>query len=908
MTDRLHKCWLVAAAGLFLVAVSACTSGDGGVRGDLPIAASTDGGDTGTGDGTEGGGEPVQGGNSGPLGGRAKYEGDAAGKYTSGELNAAFRYFSAAVTLIADFRDESIQGVVTDGRDTVTDEQIFRHLRLEPAAMPADDTDSFRDGVVGVVNGNIFTGNWSGRFAGEGTSSTGLRSSVDGTFQAARIDELRESLTGTFSGDYRGYTNRTVTALNDLSVTMKSRLAYSIGRAAQTDGVYTGDAAGTGGSDTGATVWNTGVSQSSENSNSEEAAVANWAVNARYEGDDLVFDRINLLAASPTTLTTSGEPEAPDYRGAISSIWPGWKGVEHLQVDSSKFWNYSILVADIDDNDDTGYLAGGIWASLPDLDNPADVRRPLFAAAAGGNDPFEGGNIAPLKGRAGYQGRAIGLYASTSASPAFRYFGADVRLTADFSHNRIDGVVMDGKDTATDELLFAELALRDADLPTEGTASFGSFVAGVLNGWRVYGDWAGQFLGNGASPTDLPGSIAGTFGAQSYDAGGNLRESLVGIFGAYEDLTRQLSGHEFAAGDITVEPGDSDEHGNVVMSCPADGPACAVTVRADGTAFYDRNGGVPTFVFTLPDAPVVELDGAVHVGAGVAPPAGQLAAGGTRNGVAVSTGRVQDGVGSEDLLAYLREHVSKTRPGLETFAVRPVVRVAEGTGAEFVEYTKRAVQLINTALPYEQRILFSRNPAPALSVYQDVPDGQIFVDFTPWEDWNDPARVRGGTWRNSRRTHRYDDEAQQWEVLERRASHIWIDSESRLGAWALNADTGRWERTVLESRVEDTDTVVKSSSDDAVVRTVASTLLQGLGLVTAVDATSFPDSLLNFTDVRQRTVELSTGGTFRFNERVYVPGHILYPLDREALLAAYGRLPPGTLPDDLSAGEPWNVG
>ena len=305
-------------------------------------------------------------------------------------------------------------------------------------------------------------------------------------------------------------------------------------------------------------------------------------------------------------------------------------------------------------------------------------------------------------------------------------------------------------------------------------------------------------------------------------------------------------------------------------------------------------------MFTLPDAPVVELDGAVHVGADVAPPAAQLAAGGTRNGVSVSTGRVQDGVGSEDILAYLREHVSKTRPGLETFAVRPVVRVAEGTGAEFVEYTKRAVQLINTALPYEKRILFSRNPAPALSVYQDVPDGQIFVDFTPWEEWNDPARGRGGTRRNSRRTHRYDDEAQQWEVLERRTSHIWIDSEYRRSAWVRNPDTGSWERTVLESRVEDTDTLVKSSSDDAVVRTVARTLLQGLGLVTAVDATTFPESILNLTDVRQRTVELSTGRTFRFNERVYVPGHILYPLDREALLAAYGRLQPGTLPADLS--------
>ena len=46
---------------------------------------------------------------------------------------------------------------------------------------------------------------------------------------------------------------------------------------------------------------------------------------------------------------------------------------------------------------------------------------------------------------------------------------------------------------------------------------------------------------------------------------------------------------------------------------------------------------------------------------------------------------------------------------------------------------------------------------------------------------------------------------------------------------------------------------------------------------------------------------MAKGGSFQFNERVYLPGHILYPIDREALLAAYGRLQPGTLPEDLSA-------
>ena len=53
-------------------------------------------------------------------------------------------------------------------------------------------------------------------------------------------------------------------------------------------------------------------------------------------------------------------------------------------------------------------------------------------------------------------------------------------------------------------------------------------------------------------------------------------------------------GHGLSAGEITVAPGASRELGNVVVSCPAGGAACVVTVAADGTASYERTGGVPT--------------------------------------------------------------------------------------------------------------------------------------------------------------------------------------------------------------------------------------------------------------------------------------------------------------------------
>lgn len=53
-------------------------------------------------------------------------------------------------------------------------------------------------------------------------------------------------------------------------------------------------------------------------------------------------------------------------------------------------------------------------------------------------------------------------------------------------------------------------------------------------------------------------------------------------------------GHGLSAGDISVAAGQSMEHGNVVISCPAGGPACDINVAADGTASYARAGGMPT--------------------------------------------------------------------------------------------------------------------------------------------------------------------------------------------------------------------------------------------------------------------------------------------------------------------------
>ena len=52
-------------------------------------------------------------------------------------------------------------------------------------------------------------------------------------------------------------------------------------------------------------------------------------------------------------------------------------------------------------------------------------------------------------------------------------------------------------------------------------------------------------------------------------------------------------GHGLTVGEITVPPGQSMEHGNVVVSCPAGGQACVLNAAADGSASYERMGGMP---------------------------------------------------------------------------------------------------------------------------------------------------------------------------------------------------------------------------------------------------------------------------------------------------------------------------
>ena len=319
------------------------------------------------------------------------------------------------------------------------------------------------------------------------------------------------------------FKSRMIAVLNGLPESARDRVAAEMGQAAGKKLVFTHSSR---------VEWNASVTQSSRNwrqgRRTRRRIRENRIIDARYEGAHLVFDFKN--PASRVRGTTARPPAAPGYRTGITQVpgLVGWQGVEHFLINRARGWYYSILLSDIENNDDTDYLALGVWFWLGNLDNLDDRRRPHATAVVSGSDPFEVGHIGSLKGRMTYQGHAVGVYAAKQTTPAFRYFRADVRLTADFKGRQVWGVIMNGTDTATGEPVFGKVELKSTRIPTK--ALFESSVAGSVDGATLGGTWGGRFFGNGALSTDAPGSVAGTFGARSGEDG---KVALIGSIAAY---------------------------------------------------------------------------------------------------------------------------------------------------------------------------------------------------------------------------------------------------------------------------------------------------------------------------------------------------------------------------------------
>ena len=389
------------------------------------------------------------------------------------------------------------------------------------------------------------------------------------------------------------------------------------------------------------------------------------------------------------------------------------------------------------------------------------------------------------------------------------------------------------------DVAFSEVESRDAqrtlpdfgfeDLRTLADGTFWGGAAGVLNG---------AFLGTGQE------EVAGAF---SHNA-----TYVVGSFGARR-----------VPGDLTLEENE----------------------------------------FSATQAPIVNFEGSWHVGADIAPAADQLTAGIDYNGVAVSSGRMQDGESADRVIGYLETHVGGGQsqagagftfgsgiPGLPTFPDRPIVRIAEGTSDKFASFARRAVEHINTALPYDERIVLGNDPAPPLTAIADIPDGQLFIDFAPSaEDWNlANSNYRPGAVGIAEfdAFQEFNHQAQRREYRRMRASHVWFDAERILNeAWVLNPDTQIYEKVVLDAPV--VDPVYRVYPDEDVFSIMVHELLHALGFPGHNPYAQFSDSIM------------------RDNYVLVIDS--LPEIDGDALLAAYDRFEPGTLPEGLSAETlgPW---
>ena len=266
-------------------------------------------------------------------------------------------------------------------------------------------------------------------------------------------------------------------------------------------------------------------------------------------------------------------------------------------------------------------------------------------------------------------------------------------------------------------------------------------------------------------------------------------------------------------------------------------------------------------------APIVALGDAIHVGPDVAPEADALPETTVHGDARIAYGSVQDGIGAAELIAYLEADAASLRdeqtgdgmavdliPGgllLRFIDTPPTVYVADRTPPALIDETVRAVQAINAALPKDWQLRFSRDPATADNI--GSPEGKILVRFALQIEW-----PRGFV------------------------SPTGKDVGLAIPSFAF-VETGDPEAPISVEIVAGR-VFVDHTQTEGIERlgVIAHEIIHLLGR-THVDARRFP-----------RTIMVD-GGSEELTE------HILHALDREALLAVYGRLEPGTVPGEYAA-------
>ena len=192
-------------------------------------------------------------------------------------------------------------------------------------------------------------------------------------------------------------------------------------------------------------------------------------------------------------------------------------------------------------------------------------------------------------------------------------------------------------------------------------------------------------------------------GSASYDKTGGMPSVA-----AARDSQSLPAGHGLTAGQFTVPAGASEEHGNVVISCPAGGPDCVITVSADGFASYDKTGGMPTVVEVLMPGP------------------GLLAS--DASPVVAST--------DADTLEELRDDSTNVFPALNAMLYRATTQGSEGTSLS-TDFAVESIQE-NTTGGYVIRYTLDGTPGELTITDADLRRTDVYrvvVDGTTFDFW-----------------------------------------------------------------------------------------------------------------------------------------------------------------------------
>ena len=269
------------------------------------------------------------------------------------------------------------------------------------------------------------------------------------------------------------------------------------------------------------------------------------------------------------------------------------------------------------------------------------------------------------------------------------------------------------------------------------------------------------------------------------------------------------------------------------------------------------------------NSPILYADRYLHVGADVAPPPDNLQHSARHGDITVSHGTLADGIGADHLIAYLSDDASRNDnhryPGLyiRRFASPPSVSVGEGTSPELLDLTVRALQIINAALPQDFQLRIDATPGPSdPSANNNPPSNRILIQFAPITEWP-----------------RYE-----------------LRSKTATG-WART-----WTTTIYPAT---------PSGTPIVSITRAATLIDHTR--DRRRAPHFQHSYILDTLIHEivHTLGRKHPTLESFRNQTVMSRHpdfadLIYPLDREALLAVYTRLQPGStvasLAEDLG---PW---